>query len=134
IRAGQGALRSAGRSGDLALRLARENPAWGYRRVHGNPTRPGYRVSVGNRAADPARQGSRGYGRTPSGPARSPFLPPPRPLFLLLPDTGPWRDELREWPTRRWCLLTTAEGAGVVRLAVRPAIAGPPPARRRRAD
>jgi hypothetical protein len=32
--------------GDLALRLARENPARGYRRVHGELTRPGYRVSV----------------------------------------------------------------------------------------
>jgi putative transposase len=52
----------AGEIGDLVLRLARENSTWGYRRVHGELCRPGYRIGAStvwtilNRAGmDPAR-------------------------------------------------------------------------------
>ena len=31
---------------DLVLRLAGENPAWGYRRVHGELARLGYKISA----------------------------------------------------------------------------------------
>ena len=39
---------------DLVLRLAQENPAWGYRRVHGELSRLGHHLSEGDGPADPA--------------------------------------------------------------------------------
>ena len=36
----------------LALRVANENPTWGYRRVHGEVSRLGYRVACGCRKLD----------------------------------------------------------------------------------
>src|SRR5258708_7692679 len=54
---------------DLVLRLARENPAWGYRRVHGEMCRLGHRVSEATvRRGFPARR------RRPAPPGRGPSL------------------------------------------------------------
>jgi hypothetical protein len=49
---------------DLVQRLAGENPAWGYRRVHGEPTRLGHQVSE---ATVRRILRSRGYRPAPRG-------------------------------------------------------------------
>ncbi len=49
---------------DLALRIAEENPAWGYRRVHGELTRLGCQVS---QATVRRILRARGYRRAPRG-------------------------------------------------------------------
>lgn len=102
--------------------------------VHG-PIRAGQGVlrSAGNRNAATAEITGWVFRASRKPSLRQDPCRPGRFRFPAPPDTVPWRDELPEWPARRWCPLTTAEGAGVVRLAVRPATAGPPPARRRRA-
>jgi putative transposase len=53
---------------DLALRLAGENRAWGYRRVHGELTRLGYQVSAATiRRSCALYAGQRPASRTPPG-------------------------------------------------------------------
>jgi putative transposase len=65
---------------DLVLRLAGENPRWGYRRVHGELTRLGYQISDATvrrilraRRCRPAPRGvAHALAEVPAGPGRGP--------------------------------------------------------------
>jgi hypothetical protein len=73
---------------DLVLRVAGENPAWGYRRVHGELTRLGYQVS---QATVRRILRARGF-----GPLRAAWTPPgarscgPRPRACWHATSSPW--------------------------------------------
>jgi hypothetical protein len=61
---------------ELVLRLAQENPAWGYRRVHGELTRLGHQVSEATvRRVLRARRAQ----TSPAGPPPRPAAPANRP-------------------------------------------------------
>ncbi|SRR6266704_2442267 len=59
---------------ELVLRLARENPTWGYRRIHGELCRLGYRIGASTvwtilrrAGVDPAPSGRPSHGGSSSG-------------------------------------------------------------------
>src|SRR4029453_16688544 len=85
---------------DLVLRLARENPTWGYRRIHGELCRLGYRNRIG---------ASTGVDHPQARPALTP---------LQKRSAMTWRQFLRARPPVCW-RWTSYHGHGVPAAAVR---------------
>jgi HTH-like domain len=81
---------------DLVLRLAAENPAWGYRRVHGELTRLGHRLSA---ATVPRILRARGCRPAPRGPDHAESAGP-----VMMPlDAGGDGQKVRLWSLQGPC-------------------------------
>ena len=87
----------------LTVRLAHENPLWGYRRIHGELTKLGLTNRTIDHLRDPARRGHR------------PRATPGRTDLAAVPARASRRDPGRRFPARGYCRTDQAVRPGVHR-------------------